>query len=68
MANNEETMETVTDFILGGVSKITSDGDCSHEIKRCFLLGRKAMTNLDSILKRRHYFVNKGPSKLWFAQ
>ena len=47
-----ETMETVTDFILGG-SKITADGDGSHEIKRCFLLGRKAMTNLDSILKSR---------------
>ena len=47
-----ETMETVTDFILGG-SKITADGDCSHEIKRCLLLGRKAMTNLDSILKNR---------------
>ena len=47
-----ETMETVTDFILGG-SKITSDGDCSHKIKRCLLLGRKAMTNLDSILKSR---------------
>ena len=47
-----ETMETVIDFILGG-SKITADGDCSHEIKRCFLLGRKAMTNLDSILKSR---------------
>ena len=45
-----ETMETVTDFILGG-SKITADGDCSHEIKRWLLLGRKAMTNLDSILK-----------------
>ena len=45
-----ETMETVTDFILGG-PKITADGDCSHEIKRCFLLGRKVMTNLDSILK-----------------
>ena len=45
-------METVTDFILGG-SKITADGDCSHEIKRCFLPGRKAMTNLDSILKSR---------------
>ena len=43
-------METVTDFILGG-SKITADGDCSHEIKRCLLLGRKVMTNLDSILK-----------------
>ena len=47
-----ETMETVTDFILGS-SKITTDGDCSHEIKRCLLLGRKAMTNLDSILKSR---------------
>ena len=47
-----ETMETVRDFILGG-SKITADGDCSHEIKRPLLLGRKAMTNLDSILKSR---------------
>ena len=47
-----ETMETVTDFILEG-SKINADGDYSHEIKRCLLLGRKAMTNLDSILKRR---------------
>ena len=47
-----ETMEIVTDFISGG-SKITADGDCSHEIKRCLLLGRKAMTNLDSILKSR---------------
>ena len=47
-----ETMETVTDFIFWG-SKITSDGDCSHEIKRHLLLGRKAMTNLDSILKSR---------------
>ena len=47
-----ETMETVTDFILGG-SKITVDGDCSHEIKRRLLLGRKTMTNLDSILKSR---------------
>ena len=45
-------METVTDFILGG-SKITADGDCSHKIKRCLLLGRKVMTNLDSILKSR---------------
>ena len=49
---NEETMETVTDFIFLG-SKITADGDCSHEIKRCLLLGRKVMTNLDSILKSR---------------
>ena len=47
-----ETMETVRDFIFGG-SKITADGDCSHEIKRHLLLGRKAMTNLDSILKSR---------------
>ena len=47
-----ETMETVSDFILGG-SKITADGDCSHEIKRCSLLGRKAMANLDTILKSR---------------
>ena len=49
---DEETMETVTDFIFLG-SKITRDGDCSHEIKRCLLLGRKVMTNLDSILKSR---------------
>ena len=55
-----ETMETVTDFILGG-SKITADGDFSHEIKRWLLLGRKVMTNLDSILKSRD-FANKGPS------
>ena len=47
-----EIVETVTDFILGG-SKVTADGDCSHEIKRCLLLGRKVMTNLDSILKSR---------------
>ena len=47
-----KTVETVSDFILGG-SKITADGDCSHEIKRCLLLGRKAMTNLDSIFKSR---------------
>ena len=47
-----KTMETVTDFIFWG-SKITADGDCSHEIKRCLLLGRKGMTNLDSILKSR---------------
>ena len=48
-----ETMETVTDFIFLG-SKMTADGDCSHEIKRCFLLGRKAMSNIDSTLKRRN--------------
>ena len=56
-----ETMETVTDFILGGY-RITADGDCSHEIKRPLLLGRKVMTNLDSILKSRHYFAKKGTS------
>ena len=56
-----ETMETVRDFIFLS-SKITADGDCSHEIKRCLLLGRKVMTNLDSIFKSRHYFANKGPS------
>ena len=55
-----ETMETVTDFIFLG-SKITADGDCSHEIKRCLLLGRKAMTNLDSVLKSRD-ITNKGLS------
>ena len=56
-----ETMKTVTDFILGS-SKITANGDCSHEIKRPLLLRRKAMTNLDSILKSRHYFSDKGLS------
>ena len=56
-----ETVETVSDFILGG-SKITADGDCSHEIKRRLFLGRKVMTKLDSIEKQRHYFANKGPS------
>ena len=56
-------METVTDFFWGGGSKITADGDCSHEIKRCLLLGRKVMINIDSILnKQRHHFPNKGPS------
>ena len=54
-----ETMETVTDFVLLG-TKITADGDCSHEIKRCLPLGRKAMTNLDSILKSRD-IADKGP-------
>ena len=54
-----ETMETMSDFIFGG-SKITADGDCSHEIKRRLLLGRKVMTNLDSILKSRG-IANKGP-------
>ena len=56
-----EAMETVADFILGD-SKITADGDCSHEIKRRLLLGRNVMTNLDSILKSRHYFANTGLS------
>ena len=56
-----ETVETVSHFIFVG-SKITADGDCSHEIKRCLLLGRKGMTNTDSILKQRHYFANKGLS------
>ena len=57
-----EPVEIVVDFILGG-SKINADGDCSHEIKRHLLIGRKVMTNLDSILKSmRHYFANKGPS------
>ena len=55
-----ETVEIVTNFFLG--SKITADGNCSHEIKRHLLLGRKVMTNLDSVLKKqRHYFANKGP-------
>ena len=56
---DRETMETVTDFIFLG-SKIIADGDCRHEIKRCLLPGRKAMTNLDNILKSRHYFADKG--------
>ena len=57
-----ETVETVSDFIFLG-PRITADGDCSHEIKRRLLLGRKAMTNLDSIIKKqRHHFANKGPS------
>ena len=60
---DRETRETVRDFILGG-SKITADGDWSHEIKKCLLLERKAMINLDSILKNRDFFffANKGPS------
>ena len=57
-----KTVETMTDFIFLG-SKITAVGNCSHEIKRRLLLRRKALTNLDSILKKqRHYFANKGPS------
>ena len=55
-----ETMERVTDFIFLN-SKITVDGDCSHEIKRCLLLGRKAIINLDGVLKPIHHFADKGP-------
>ena len=63
-----ETMETVTDFIFLG-PQITADGDCSHEIKRCLLLGRKAMTNLDSVLKNRGItLLTKVHLKLWFFQ
>ena len=59
---NGETVETVADFIFLG-SKITADGDCSHEIKRCLLLGKKVMTNLRQYVKKQsHYFANKGPS------
>ena len=62
-----ETVETVADFIFLG-SKITADGDCSHEIKKRFLLGRKVKTNLDSILKKqRYYFANKGPSSQGYS-
>ena len=56
-----ETVKTVRDFVFLG-SKITAGGDCSHEIKKHSLLGRKAMINLDSVLKNRHYFANKRPS------
>ena len=59
-----KTVETVSDFIFGG-SKITADGDYSHEVKRCLLLGRKVLTNLDSILKRRDITL---PKRLWFFQ
>ena len=64
-----QTMDTVTDFIFLG-SKITADGDCSHEIKRCLLLGRKAMTNLDNVLKSRDITLptKSIQSKLWFFQ
>ena len=55
----KQSKEWLILFFLG--SKITTDGDCSHEIKRCLLLGRKIMTNLDSIKKQRHCFINKGP-------
>ena len=61
---DKETMETVTDFIFLG-SKITADGDCSHEIKSQLLLRRKAMTKLDSILKSRDNFANKGPTSIY---
>ena len=62
-----EVVETVADFVFLG-SKITADGDCSHEIKRRLLFGRKVMTNLDSILKsQRHYFANKGPSSQGYS-
>ena len=64
MANRWERVKTVTDFILGG-SKITADGDCSHEIKRRLLLGRKVMTNLDSILKSRDIIL---PTKVHLAK
>ena len=69
MANNGETMETVRDFIFLG-SKITADGDCSHEIKRHLLLGRKAMTNLNSVLKGRDITLSTKVRvvKLWFFQ
>ena len=59
--------ETVTDFILGGL-KITADGDCSHEIKRCLLLGRKVMISLDSILKSRDITLPTIYSKIWLFQ
>ena len=59
-----ETVETVADFIFGG-SKITADSDCSHEIKRCFLLGRKAMTNIDSIFKSRDITL---PTKVYLVK
>ena len=59
---NGETVETVTDFILGGGSKITENGDCSHEIKRHLLLGRKVDQPRQHVKKQRHYFANKGPS------
>ena len=59
MANRRATVETVSGFILGG-SKITADGDCSQEIKRCLLLGRKGMASLNRVLKKRRYFADKG--------
>ena len=64
---DREIVETLSDFIFGG-SKITADGDCSHEIKRCLLLGRKVMDNLDSILKSRDITLSTKvcPLNLWF--
>ena len=64
MGNTWETMETVKDYTLGG-SKITADGDCSHEIKRCLLLGRKVMASLDSILKSRDITL---PTKVYLVK
>ena len=64
MADSGETMETVREFILRG-SKITADGDCCHEIKRCLLLGRKVMTNLDTILKSRDITL---PTKVYLVK
>ena len=65
-----ETVETVADFIWGGASKITADADCSHEMKRRLLLGRKVMTNLDSIFKSRDIALPQRSvySRLWFFQ
>ena len=63
----EIDVETASNFTFGG-SKITADGDCSHEIKRRLLLGKGVMTNLDSIFKSRHYFANKGPSSQGYGQ
>ena len=62
-----ETVETVTDFFWGG-SKITPNGDCSHEIKRCLLLGRKVMSNLDRILKSRDITLSTKVQLVWFFQ
>ena len=65
---DEETVETVADLIFLG-SKVTVDGDCSLEIKRCLLLGKKGYDKpRQHIKKQRHYFANKGPSRLWFFQ
>ena len=65
MANRGETMETVRDLIFGGGSKMTADGDCSHEIKRCLLLGRKVMTNPNSILKSKDITL---PTKVYLVK